>query len=68
MLPFFYSYERPTNEEDSFATISEVSYFLSSLPPNARRIGRVIRGHWSIENSLHWVLDVGFREKYPPGL
>jgi predicted transposase YbfD/YdcC len=40
----------------------EVSYFLSSLPPNARRIGRAIRGHWSIENSLHWVLDVVFRE------
>jgi len=40
----------------------EVSYFLSSLPPNARRIGSAIRGHWSIENSLHWVLDVVFRE------
>jgi predicted transposase YbfD/YdcC len=40
----------------------EVSYFLSSLPPSARRIGRAIRGHWSIENSLHWVLDVVFRE------
>jgi predicted transposase YbfD/YdcC len=41
---------------------SEVRYFLSSLPPNARRIGAAIRGHWSIENGLHWVLDVGFRE------
>jgi predicted transposase YbfD/YdcC len=41
---------------------SEVSYFLSSLPPNARRIGTAIRGHWSIENGLHWVLDVVFRE------
>jgi len=40
----------------------EVSYFLSSLPPQARRIGRAIRGHWRIENSLHWVLDVVFRE------
>jgi predicted transposase YbfD/YdcC len=40
----------------------EVSYFLSSLPPQARRIGRAIRGHWSIENGLHWVLDVVFRE------
>jgi len=39
-----------------------VSYFLSSLPPNARRIGHAIRGHWSIENGLHWVLDVVFRE------
>jgi len=41
---------------------TEVSYFLSSLSPNARRIGRAIRGHWSIENGLHWVLDVVFRE------
>jgi predicted transposase YbfD/YdcC len=40
----------------------EVSYFLSSLPPHARRMGNAIRGHWSIENSLHWVLDVVFRE------
>ena len=40
----------------------EVRYFLSSLPPNARRIGSAIRGHWSIENGLHWVLDVVFRE------
>jgi predicted transposase YbfD/YdcC len=40
----------------------EVSYFLSSLRPNARRIGAAIRGHWRIENGLHWVLDVVFRE------
>ena len=40
----------------------EVRYFLSSVPPNARRIGTAIRGHWSIENGLHWVLDVVFRE------
>ena len=41
---------------------TEVSYFLSSLRPDARRIGPAIRGHWSIENGLHWVLDVVFRE------
>jgi predicted transposase YbfD/YdcC len=40
----------------------EVSYFLSSLWPNARRIGTAIRGHWSIENGLHWVVDVVCRE------
>jgi predicted transposase YbfD/YdcC len=40
----------------------EVSYFLSSLPPHARRIGSAVRGHWSIENGLHWVLAVVFRE------
>jgi predicted transposase YbfD/YdcC len=44
------------------AQSTEVSYFLSSLPPTARRIGGAIRGHWSIENGLHWVLDVVFRE------
>ena len=37
-------------------------YFISSLRPNARRIGTAIRGHWGIENGLHWVLDVVFRE------
>jgi predicted transposase YbfD/YdcC len=43
-------------------TTTETSYFISSLRPNARRIGAAIRGHWSIENGLHWVLDVVFRE------
>ena len=41
---------------------TEMSYLISSLRPNARRIGGAIRGHWSIENGLHWVLDVVFRE------
>jgi predicted transposase YbfD/YdcC len=40
----------------------EVSDFLSSLPPNARRIGCAMRGHWSLENGRHGVLDVVFRE------
>lgn len=41
---------------------TEVRYVLSSLPPVARRLGAAIRGHWQIENGLHWVLDVVFRE------
>ncbi|MGA9668943.1 MAG: ISAs1 family transposase [Terracidiphilus sp.] len=40
----------------------EVSYFISSLDPKAEQIGGAIRGHWSIENGLHWVFDVVFRE------
>jgi predicted transposase YbfD/YdcC len=44
------------------AVSTEVSYGISSLRPNARRIGKAIRGHWGIENGLHWVLDVVFRE------
>jgi predicted transposase YbfD/YdcC len=41
---------------------SAVRYFISSLRPSARRLAKVIRSHWSIENELHWVLDVVFRE------
>lgn len=37
-------------------------YFLSSLPLDAERALRAARYHWSIENGLHWVLDVAFDE------
>ena len=37
-------------------------YFISSLPANAALILRTVRSHWSIENRLHWPLDVVFRE------
>ena len=40
----------------------EVSYHLSSLPPRVKLLAQRIRAHWSIENSLHWVLDVTFTE------
>lgn len=41
---------------------SEVRYYISSLPSDASHLLEVIRTHWQIENSLHWVLDVAFRE------
>jgi len=40
----------------------EYRYYLSSLAADAQRIGKAVRGHWGIENSLHWVLDVLFNE------
>jgi predicted transposase YbfD/YdcC len=40
----------------------ERRYYLSSLPPDAGRLGQAIRAHWGVENRLHWVLDVQFRE------
>ena len=38
-------------------------FFISSLAPDdAKDLLRCVREHWSIENSLHWVLDMSFRE------
>ena len=43
-------------------TSRERRYYISSLPADAKQLGQAIRGHWSVENSLHWVLDIAFRE------
>lgn len=40
----------------------EVRSFISSLPANVNRLASAIRGHWGIENALHWSLDVTFNE------
>lgn len=40
----------------------EVRHFISSLPPQVDRLATLIRGHWGIENRLHWSLDVTFNE------
>ena len=39
-----------------------IRYFITSLPPNATRLLRIARSHWSIENKLHWPLDRYFDE------
>ena len=40
----------------------ETRYYISSLPCDAASLQEAIRYHWGIENGLHWVLDVAFRE------
>jgi predicted transposase YbfD/YdcC len=40
----------------------ETAYYISSLPNDAARLLAAVRSHWSVENSLHWVLDIAFRE------
>ena len=36
--------------------------FASSLAPDAEALARAVRGHWGVENGLHWSLDVSFGE------
>ena len=40
----------------------EKRYYISSLPVGVKRFARAVRGHWGIENSCHWSLDMTFRE------
>ena len=40
----------------------ERRYFISSLGAQAEPSLRAVRGHWAVENELHWCLDIGFRE------
>ncbi len=40
----------------------QLSYYISSLPVSATQFAAVIRGHWGIENRLHWVKDVVLAE------
>jgi predicted transposase YbfD/YdcC len=43
-------------------TTCETRYYISSLSGNAQEFGQAVRAHWGIENSVHWVLDIAFRE------
>ena len=43
-------------------TEAQTKYYISSLPSDAASILDASRGHWGIENQVHWILDVAFRE------
>jgi len=44
------------------AASKETRFYISSLPPDPERLLAASRAHWSVENNLHWTLDVTFRE------
>jgi len=52
---------RCTRESEGVKTVS-VRHYISSFDTSAENFGKIIRGHWSVENQLHWMLDVIFRE------
>jgi predicted transposase YbfD/YdcC len=45
-------------------TTTTTRFYISSLPANATQLLAAGRGHWHIENQLHWVLDVAFHEDH----
>ena len=51
-----------TRGEAKGATRTETRYFVSSRALSAEAAATAIRGHWAIENRLHWVLDVTFAD------
>ena len=52
---------RCTREINGTKSVS-VRHYISSFDTSAENFGDIIRGHWSVENQLHWMLDVIFRE------
>lgn len=40
----------------------EARYYISSLGGDAKQALKAVRGHWGIENVVHWILDIAFRE------
>ena len=52
-----------TAERDINDVVSvESRYYISSLDADASKLLDATRTHWGIENSVHWVLDIAFRE------
>ena len=47
-----------------WSSTSEVAYYVLSSPASAHRAATAIRGHWHIENTLHYTRDVTFREDH----
>ena len=48
--------------EENGVEKSDIRYYVSSLRRNGRRFANAVRKHWAIENSLHWCLDMTYRE------
>lgn len=51
---------RSREEDGRFS--DEVAYYIGSIAPKVKNFARVVRGHWGIETTLHWSLDVTFSE------
>jgi predicted transposase YbfD/YdcC len=57
-LGMVFSERQVGNEEAT----DETRFYIGNGAPKVKTFARAVRGHWGIENALHWVLDVSFRE------
>jgi len=48
--------------EKNGKTTTDVRYYICSIAMGVKKFAGYVRGHWAIENTLHWCLDVTFRE------
>lgn len=48
--------------ESGTKSSTEVRFFIASIAMGVKKFASYVRGHWAIENTLHWCLDVTFRE------
>ncbi len=51
-----------TRREIADKTEREFRFYITSLAADAKRLGEAVRAHWGIENGLHWVMDMVFRD------
>jgi len=51
-----------TTQTRNERTTTATRYYISSLPADIGRFSHAVRAHWGIENRVHWVLDIAFRE------
>jgi len=54
--------ERITQRKADGTTTVQTSYYIMSAPLSAAQFAQAARGHWMVENSLHWVMDVVFHD------
>jgi predicted transposase YbfD/YdcC len=51
-----------TESARSGKVTKEVRFYIANFRPDVERFAKAVRGHWAVENGLHWTLDVTFRE------
>ena len=61
-IGMLYRHSTTRDKQGKVQETHDVTFFISSLPPRVRRLNQLLRDHWSIESSEHYVLDVVFTE------